>query len=60
MKTPKGYYKITPKQMVAIANAGDILSALVGVGNGSDDEFKDTVRKIDAFLKANGLKRIYN
>lgn len=59
-KLPKGYYKITFYQLSCIANAGDNLSAMVGTGGGSDDDFKKTVKGIDRFLKANNLKRAYN
>lgn len=51
--------KITPTQWMAIVNAADNLSAMLGCGD-DDTDFKSCVKGIDSFLKANGLKRKYN
>lgn len=57
-KIPKGYYKITPTQLSAIANAADTLSGVQGCGN--EDFYEEAflvVKNIDRFLKVNGMKR---
>jgi hypothetical protein len=50
-------YIITKTQIKAIKDAGDILSAMIGVGTEFDPEAKRIVKNIDKFLKANGQKR---
>lgn len=53
--------EITKRQLEAICTAGDILSAMTGVGEDeTDKEFSDTVKFIDRFLKKNSLNRDFN
>lgn len=56
---PKSF-KITVPQLLAIINARDMLSAMVGGGEDFDVEAKKTVRSIDRFLKKHGLKSKYS
>lgn len=59
IKVPK-MVKITPSQLVAIVDAANNLSAMLGAGEeDSDREWKDIVKGIDRFLKSNGFKRKY-
>lgn len=52
---------MTDKQIRAIMNAADTLSAMLGcLDENFNQEVRQTVKSIDALLKANGLKGRYS
>lgn len=51
--------EITDRQLNAIMNITDTISAMIGVGSEFDDEMTQDIRHIDQMLHKNGLKRKY-
>lgn len=50
--------ELTKRQLQAIMNATDIISAMMGTGSEFDEHEKDVIL-IDRMLKNNGYKRKY-